>query len=175
MAWGPDGRAVAAPDTGPGAFALADVDDAAARVALVIRQVRPHVVVMYEPGGGYGHPDHVQAHRVAMRAVELAEVPGPGGDRWVVPKVYWNVVAGGDEPVTTVVDGTAYLSAKSAAMRAHATQISVWVEDGQSFFALSNGIRQPLVVQESYRLVRGVPGGPKDADGRETDLLADLS
>src|SRR5664279_2117914 len=89
MAWGPDGTAVAAPDTRPGAFALADVEDAAARLAAVIRQVRPQVVVTYEPGGGYGHPDHVQAHRVTMRAVEQAERPGPGDDAWQVPKLYW--------------------------------------------------------------------------------------
>ena len=54
--------------------------------------VRPIAVVTYEPGGGYGHPDHVQAHDVTMRAVELAEAAGPGGGPWPVPKVYWNVI-----------------------------------------------------------------------------------
>lgn len=202
MAWGPDRQAVAAPDTRPGAFALADLDDAAARLAAVIREVRPQVVVTYEPGGGYGHPDHVQAHRVTMRALDLAEAAGPGGDPWAVPKVYWSVIperaaravftalaAQGENPfegwvgdgplpsmftpdelVTTVVDGTAQLDAKSAALRAHASQIAV---DGP-FFALSNGVGQPMLAFEFYRLVRGVPGGPKDGDGRETDLLAGL-
>jgi N-acetyl-1-D-myo-inositol-2-amino-2-deoxy-alpha-D-glucopyranoside deacetylase len=200
MAWGPDGQAVAAPDTREGAFALADVDDAAARLAAVVREVRPQVAATYEPGGGYGHPDHVQAHRVTMRAVELAEAAGPGGDAWVVPKVYWVVIperaaraaltalsergqnpfeswAGDgplpsmftpDELVTTVVDGRSYAEAKTAAMRAHASQIAV---DGP-FFALSNGVGQPLMTLEYYRLVRGVPGGAKDDDGRETDLFA---
>jgi N-acetyl-1-D-myo-inositol-2-amino-2-deoxy-alpha-D-glucopyranoside deacetylase len=202
MAWGPGGLAVAAPDTGPDAFARADVDDAAARLAVVVREVRPQVVVTYEPGGGYGHPDHVQAHRVAMRAVELAEGAGPGGDGWSVPKVYWVVIpeqaarrmlaelsASGtnpfegwaadgplppmmvpDELVTTAIDGGAFLSAKNAALRAHATQIAV---DGP-FFALSNGVGQPMVALECYRLVRGAPGGEKDADGRETDLFGGL-
>ena len=95
MAWDAAHRAVAAPDTGPEAFARADLDRAAARVASVVREVRPHAVVTYEPGGGYGHPDHVQAHRVAMRGVELAGRPGPGGEAWQVPKVYWNVLPEG--------------------------------------------------------------------------------
>jgi N-acetyl-1-D-myo-inositol-2-amino-2-deoxy-alpha-D-glucopyranoside deacetylase len=200
MAWGPDGTAVAAPDTRPGAFALADVEDAAARLAAVVRQDRPQVVVTYEPGGGYGHPDHVQAHRVTMRAVEQAEQAGPGGDAWQVPKLYWVVIPermarqllsspatsaqnpfeswAGDRPlpsmmvadelVTTVIDGAAHLPAKNAALRAHATQVAV---DGP-FFALSNGVGQPMVALEFYRLVHGVPGTPKDADGRETDLFA---
>ena len=42
----------------------------------VIREVRPQVLVTYDPDGGYGHPDHIQAHRVAMRAAELAAEPG---------------------------------------------------------------------------------------------------
>jgi N-acetyl-1-D-myo-inositol-2-amino-2-deoxy-alpha-D-glucopyranoside deacetylase len=202
MAWGPDGQAVAAPDTGPDAFSLADVEDAAARLAAVVREVRPQVLVTYEPGGGYGHPDHVQAHRVAMRAVELAEMPGPGGEPWAIPKVYWSVVPeraaraqlaalteAGDNPfdgwlgdgplpsmftadelVTTAVDGGAHLDAKTAAMRAHASQIAV----DDPFFALSNRVGQPLVATEFYRLVRGLPGGPKDGGGRETDLFAGL-
>lgn len=202
MAWGPDGQATAAPNTLPGAFALTAVDDAAGRLAAVVREVRPQVVVTYEPGGGYGHPDHVQAHRVATRAVELAEAPGPGGDPWVVPKLYWVVIPErtaraalaalaetgqnpfeerfGDGPlpsmftpdelVTTVINATAHLEAKVAAMRAHASQIAV---DGP-FFALSNGAGQPMMALEFYRLVRGVPGLPRDGDGRETDLFAGL-
>ena len=59
---------------------------------------------------------------------------------------------------------------KSTALRAHASQIAV---DGP-FFSLSNGVGQPMLALEFYRLVRGVPGGPKDADGRETDLFAGL-
>ena len=66
----------------PRAFWGADVDEAAAALLEVIREVRPQVVVTYDPNGGYGHPDHIQAHRVAMRAVELArgrgDRPGQG-------------------------------------------------------------------------------------------------
>ncbi|MFD5455340.1 N-acetyl-1-D-myo-inositol-2-amino-2-deoxy-alpha-D-glucopyranoside deacetylase, partial [Streptomyces olivaceus] len=60
----------------PGCLWQADVDAAAALLVDVIREVRPQVLVTYDPDGGYGHPDHIQAHRVAMRAVELAAEAG---------------------------------------------------------------------------------------------------
>jgi N-acetyl-1-D-myo-inositol-2-amino-2-deoxy-alpha-D-glucopyranoside deacetylase len=104
MAWLAPGIAGAgAADAHPDAFVRADVDEAAAELARVVREVRPHVVVTYDPQGGYGHPDHVQAHRVTTRAVELAEAPGPAGPDdsaagsagsasspgWTVPRLCW--------------------------------------------------------------------------------------
>ncbi|QHT54873.1 GlcNAc-PI de-N-acetylase [Cellulomonas sp. H30R-01] len=71
MAWLGTGRAGAAADLPGRAFVGVPVDEAAARLADVLRARQPDVVVTYEPGGGYGHPDHVHAHRVTMRAVEL--------------------------------------------------------------------------------------------------------
>lgn len=207
MAYDARGRVVPAPDPDPEAFALADLDEAAADLALVLRQVRPQAVVTYEPGGGYGHPDHVQTHRVTHRAVELAALPGPGGAPHEVARIYWTVVprsvaeafpASGraeatvaawpkvpglrcpdptlpvpsmvvpDDQVTAVVDGTTVLRAKVEALRAHATQVRVLGD----LFALSNGLLQPILPVEHYRLVRGHPRGPFDAAGRETDLLA---
>src|SRR5215475_10854488 len=56
----------------PEAFWQAPVDEAAAYLVPVIRDLRPQVLVAYNEWGGYGHPDHIQAHRVAMRAYELA-------------------------------------------------------------------------------------------------------
>ncbi|GAA2255275.1 N-acetyl-1-D-myo-inositol-2-amino-2-deoxy-alpha-D-glucopyranoside deacetylase [Streptomyces indiaensis] len=175
----------------PGCFWQADVDEAAAHLVEVIREVRPQVLVTYDENGGYGHPDHIQAHRVAMRAVQLsADVGVP------VPKVYWNRVPRPvleesfarlredlsdtsftkvadiddvpgvvpEERVTTVIDGTAHAAAKAAAMRAHATQITV---DGP-YFVLSNELAQPILTTEYYELVRG-EAGPGE---RETDLFA---
>lgn len=201
MAWDEQHRAVAAPDTGPHAFSRSDVDAAGARVAAVIRELRPQVLVTYEPGGGYGHPDHVQAHRVAMRGVELAAADGPGGSGWRVPKVYWNVLPEGvvraalrelagaegappgwdadgplppmvvaDELVTTAVDAGPFVENKVAALKAHATQVAV---EGDTVL-VGDGVRQPIVGVEFYRLVQGEPGGPRDADGRETDLFGGL-
>ncbi|MEU6147043.1 N-acetyl-1-D-myo-inositol-2-amino-2-deoxy-alpha-D-glucopyranoside deacetylase [Streptomyces sp. NPDC047081] len=176
----------------PACFWQADVDEAAGRLAEVILEVRPQVLVTYDDNGGYGHPDHIQAHRVAMRAAELAAERG-----WEIPKVYWNRVprsvgeaafarlegdlsalpfskAGvlddvpgvvADERITAEIDGTAYAGAKAAAMRAHATQIEV----AEPYFALSNELAQPLFTTEYYELVRGRAGAP-----RENDLFAGL-
>lgn len=71
-----------------------------------------------------------------------------------------------DAVITTEIDGSAYASAKTAAMRAHTTQIAV---DGP-FFALSNDLGQPVFTTEYYELVRGAPGG--DDGAREHDLFA---
>ncbi|MFW3170881.1 N-acetyl-1-D-myo-inositol-2-amino-2-deoxy-alpha-D-glucopyranoside deacetylase [Geodermatophilus sp. CPCC 206100] len=76
----------------PRAFWNADLDEAVAHAVAVVREVRPQVVVTYDENGGYGHPDHIQAHRVAMAAVERAADPGyrPDlGPAWDVAKVYW--------------------------------------------------------------------------------------
>ncbi|WDV54327.1 N-acetyl-1-D-myo-inositol-2-amino-2-deoxy-alpha-D-glucopyranoside deacetylase [Streptomyces coeruleorubidus] len=177
----------------PACFWQADVDEAAAHLVEVIREVRPQVLVTYDDNGGYGHPDHIQAHRVAMRAVELSAEAGRP-----IPKVYWNraprsvveqsfarlredlpglpftkaadvddvpgVVA--DEQITTAVDGTAHAAAKAAAMRAHATQITV----SGPYFVLSNELAQPILTTEYYELVRGERGSGE----RETDLFAGI-
>ena len=93
MAWSGIGRAGPADLLPVGAFVAADLDAAAARLAAVIRDRRPDVVVGYEPGGGYGHPDHVMAHRVVQRAVDLAEL-GRLADTepFRVPVVLWGVL-----------------------------------------------------------------------------------
>lgn len=67
----------------PGAFWNTPVDEAAERLAELIRRYEPDVVVTYDPNGFYGHPDHIQAHRITMRAVELTGIP---------KKLYWTTV-----------------------------------------------------------------------------------
>ncbi|WP_051940003.1 N-acetyl-1-D-myo-inositol-2-amino-2-deoxy-alpha-D-glucopyranoside deacetylase [Phaeacidiphilus oryzae] len=78
----------------PDCFWQADLDEAAGRLAAVIREVRPQVLVTYDADGGYGHPDHIQAHRVAMRGHRLAADPdfrtGDGREPHRIDKVYWN-------------------------------------------------------------------------------------
>ncbi|WP_055698827.1 MULTISPECIES: N-acetyl-1-D-myo-inositol-2-amino-2-deoxy-alpha-D-glucopyranoside deacetylase [Streptomyces] len=77
----------------PGAFWSADPDEAAAHLVEVIREVRPQVLVTYDPDGGYGHPDHIQAHRVAMRAADLAAEEAfraDLGEPHTIDKIYWN-------------------------------------------------------------------------------------
>ncbi|MGW2487045.1 N-acetyl-1-D-myo-inositol-2-amino-2-deoxy-alpha-D-glucopyranoside deacetylase [Streptomyces sp. NPDC001606] len=189
--YGDSGMMGTADNDDPGCFWQADVDEAAGLLADVILEVRPQVLVTYDPDGGYGHPDHIQAHRVAMRAVELADERGHR-----VAKVYWNraprsvveaafarlqdeltalpfdkSAAVDDVPgvvddgrVTTTVDGTAFATAKAAAMRAHVTQIEV----AEPYFALSNELAQPLFTTEYYELVRG------QGQAGETDLFAGI-
>ncbi len=163
------------------------------------------MLITYDDDGGYGHPDHIQAHRVAMRGAELAADPAHGtGAPWQVQRIYWNAIpesvlregiravreAGDDtffegmdpdtdempsfvlpdDMVTTKIDGMDHVDAKMAAMRAHATQITV---DGP-FFALSNNLGNRVWGVEYYRLVQGQPGTERDADGRETDLFSGL-
>ncbi|MDM4138893.1 MULTISPECIES: N-acetyl-1-D-myo-inositol-2-amino-2-deoxy-alpha-D-glucopyranoside deacetylase [Mycobacterium] len=75
-------------------FIDADERDTVGALVAVIRRQRPHVVVTYDPGGGYGHPDHVHAHRVTVAAIEAAGAgAGFAGEPWVVPKFYWSVFA----------------------------------------------------------------------------------
>jgi N-acetyl-1-D-myo-inositol-2-amino-2-deoxy-alpha-D-glucopyranoside deacetylase len=147
----------------PRCFWRADVDAAAAELAAVIREVRPRVMVSYDAEGGYGHPDHIQAHRVAWRAFQLsAGTPEP------VAKFYATASAGSAQ-VTTEIDGTGYLPAKLAAMRAHATQIVV---DDQHF-ALSDRVRREVTSHECYTLLAGGPDGGTQA--REHDLFAGIA
>ncbi len=206
----------------PGCFWRADLDEATLDLVAIIREVRPRVMVSYDDRGFYGHPDHIQAHRVAWRAFQLAGDPGvsvdpgasvPGGAGraattrpgapWPVAKFYATAMprsvlataidlsgrdgvaapagfiaeadadtlpfGAADDQVSTEIDGSAYLAAKTAAMRAHATQIIVH----EPFFALSNWVGQRILAREYYTLVAG-PRGPGGPDGRETDLFAGL-
>src|SRR3954465_1807283 len=89
----PDSRMMGTPANGhPRAFWNADLEEAAAHAVAVVRELRPQVLVTYDENGGYGPPDHIQAHRVAMRAVEAAADPDfhpELGEPWQVAKVYW--------------------------------------------------------------------------------------
>ena len=193
------------PNDRPDSFWQSDLLQAARHLVAVIREIRPQVLVTYDDFGGYGHPDHIKAHRVAMYAMTLASAPSFApelGQAWDIAKVYWtafprSVVVEGiaalralgdesdfatqnpddlpfvcpDEWVTTAVHSIEYVDRKVAAMRAHATQISM--EDG--FFALSNNMGSQVMATEYFRLVRGQAAGPRDADGRETDLFAGVA
>ncbi|MEV4683459.1 N-acetyl-1-D-myo-inositol-2-amino-2-deoxy-alpha-D-glucopyranoside deacetylase [Streptomyces kurssanovii] len=185
-----------------GAFWSADVDEAAAHLVEVVRSVRPQVLVTYDPDGGYGHPDHIQTHRVAMRAAALAAEPGfrPDlGDPHSIAKIYWNRVprsvaeegfarlraAGADFPgaadigdVPGVVDDaeiTTEIDGTAYADRKAAAMrahATQIVVDGP-FFALSNELGQPLFTTEYYQLVAGESGARPGE--REHDLFAGVS
>ncbi len=177
-------------------FWQADLDEASNELVKIILEIKPQVLITYDEFGGYGHPDHIKAHRVAMRAAELASNQG-----WQVNKIYWNTMprsviqmgiekmkevgsdffgaesaddlpfAKPDELVSTVVNAPEYVPAKLAAMKAHATQISV---DGP-FFALSNNLGLSVWGDEYYTLVKGEKAAPFDANGRELDIFAGIN
>ena len=75
MAYAPDGRAIARDVLREGIFWTTDLLEAANELVPVIRDRRPQVLITYNEIGNYGHPDHIQAHRVAMYATQLAGVP----------------------------------------------------------------------------------------------------
>jgi len=93
--WRDSGMVGTASNDRPDVFWRADLLEAASELVAVIRQVCPQVLVTYDTFGGYGHPDHVQAHRVAMYASQLAAAHGfrPDlGPVWKVAKVYWTAL-----------------------------------------------------------------------------------
>ncbi|MEW9553512.1 N-acetyl-1-D-myo-inositol-2-amino-2-deoxy-alpha-D-glucopyranoside deacetylase [Nonomuraea sp. NPDC050783] len=209
--WRDSGMMGAATNEHPKAFWRADLDEAAGELVGAIREVRPQVLVTYDANGFYGHPDHIQAHRVARRAFELAARPDFGaGEPWRIAKFYHTALprsvmrrsaealreAGTgflledvddmpfgdrDEDITTEIDARPWIGAKVAAMRAHATQITV----REPWYALSNNIGQEVLGVEHYVLAAGVPGPPVpgppvEAGGlgephnRENDLFAGI-
>jgi N-acetyl-1-D-myo-inositol-2-amino-2-deoxy-alpha-D-glucopyranoside deacetylase len=186
-------------------FIDADEREAVGALVTLIRTLRPHVVVTYDAIGGYGHPDHVQAHVVTTAAVAAAGTDDYPGTPWTVPKFYWTVIArsaftagwevlgpddlrsewvippadgdfGGlgysDDEIDAVIEAPDALSAKTAALAAHATQVIVG-PTGRAC-ALSNNLALPIVAQEHYILAAGA-AGDRDERGWETDLLAGLN
>jgi N-acetyl-1-D-myo-inositol-2-amino-2-deoxy-alpha-D-glucopyranoside deacetylase len=177
-------------------FWQSDLEEAANELVKIILEIKPQVLITYDEFGGYGHPDHIKAHRVAMRAAEIAAING-----WKIEKIYWNTMprsviqmgiekmkevgsdffgaesaddlpfAKPDELVTSVVHASEYVPQKLAAMKAHATQIAV---DGP-FFALSNNLGLSVWGDEYYTIVKGEKAAPFDENGRELDLFAGIN
>jgi N-acetyl-1-D-myo-inositol-2-amino-2-deoxy-alpha-D-glucopyranoside deacetylase len=96
MMWDEQRRATARTETKEGTFWRADLLEASALLVEIIREVRPQVLVTYDDYGNYGHPDHIQAHRVATYATALAAVPSYRpelGPAWDIAKVYWGAMS----------------------------------------------------------------------------------
>jgi len=178
----------------PRAFWQADLEVAARQCLEIIREVRPQVLVTYDENGLYGHPDHIQAHRVAMRAAELAAEEGFGP-----AKVYWTTMAHSqlqhtldewrdlpdnpfsgveraedmpfglpDDQVHAHLDGEAQLDRKLAALRSYASQIPA---DSPFFAEASHG----WLTGEYYVLVQGSRGPGRGPHDWEDDLFAGLA
>ncbi len=96
MVWHADGHAVVGDFVPDNAFWNADLTEAGDELVKVIREMRPQVLVTYDQFGGYGHPDHIQAHRVAMYAALLAAVPSYRldlGEPHDIVKIYWTAMS----------------------------------------------------------------------------------
>ena len=125
----------------PGSFWRADREEAAGRLAAILVEEKADVLTIYDQNGNYGHPDHIQVHRVGLRAAELAgtrRVYEATADREYlmdllsratemgieVPEVDAGEFGTPAHLITTEVDVTDYLEQKRAAMAAHASQIA---------------------------------------------------
>ncbi|WP_410813780.1 PIG-L family deacetylase [Micromonospora sp. 067-2] len=169
----------------PGSFWTTPVDEAADRLAELIRQYRPDVIVTYDENGFYGHPDHIQAHRITMAAVAKSDIPA---------KVYWTTVPSTafaefgrvmqelgvewddldestpqlglpDDEISTWVDTRSYGPQKFEALAAHASQTEniFFLQLGQERFTELMGV-------ETFVRVRDTTDAPLPED----DLFAGL-
>jgi LmbE family N-acetylglucosaminyl deacetylase len=173
----------------PGSFWRTPVEEGAARLAELMRHYQPDVVVTYDENGFYGHPDHIQAHRITMAALEMTEL---------TPKVYWTTMPRSmmrrfgeimrefhedmpepdsaeaaamaeiglpDDEITTWVDTTAFSGQKFDALAAHASQ-------GENIFFLKMGKERFGELMGMETFVRVLD--PTDAPVPENDLFAGL-
>jgi len=184
-------------------FWRADLLDAATELVAVIREVRPQVVVTYDDFGGYGHPDHIQAHRVTHYAVALAESSSfrPDlGAAWSVPKVYWtafprSIIRNGimalreqgsdsefaamdPDDLPFACDDELITTSIEAPEFLDAKMEALAAHKTQvtvdgGFFALSNNLGSQAMGTEYFRLVRG-PAGQQSDGGWESDLFAGI-
>jgi LmbE family N-acetylglucosaminyl deacetylase len=169
-----------------GSFASADVDQAAGELGAILEAESSDVVVIYDEHGGYGHPDHVQVHRVGLRAAELAGTPvvymatvnrdyyaGLAAHiealDWEPPSGWLDGVDVMGEPaarLTTEVDVTPWIKVKRSTMRAHPSQIS----EDSFFLAMPDDVFSVVWGREWY--IRVHPeAGPPDGSPLETSPL----
>jgi N-acetyl-1-D-myo-inositol-2-amino-2-deoxy-alpha-D-glucopyranoside deacetylase len=186
----------------PGCFWRADLDEAVGELVKVIREVKPHVVITYDENGGYGHPDHIQAHRVTFGAFDAAGDPGrypDAGEPWAPSKLYETAL-----PRSVLLMAFEALKAMGEEAPFGATspdEMNMGVPDEQvttsidardyldlkmdalrayptqvavdgHFFALSNDVGQGAFAIEHFTLVRG----PRPVAGaQESDLFAGVA
>ncbi|MGB8652525.1 MAG: N-acetyl-1-D-myo-inositol-2-amino-2-deoxy-alpha-D-glucopyranoside deacetylase [Mycobacteriales bacterium] len=184
----------------PDAFWQADLDEATRALVEVVREVRPQVVVTYDANGGYGHPDHIQAHRVTVAAFDKAADPSYApelGEPWQPERLYWtafpkSVLQAGIDRLKELGE-TNFFGVDSAddlpfgnpdeevtteidgrdfldAKMAAMRAHATQIEVEGPFFALSNNIGQQAMGVEHFILARGQL---HSSGGREVDLFGD--
>jgi N-acetyl-1-D-myo-inositol-2-amino-2-deoxy-alpha-D-glucopyranoside deacetylase len=183
-------------------FWQADLREAADLLVTMIREIRPQVLVTYDEKGVYGHPDHIQAHRVATYASQLAAVPSYKldlGEPWDIAKIYWSAMKEsrmreglrrmrdtgtpffdidpeGELPFATPDEFVSTeidgLAYVDQKLAAMRAHATQIAVDGP-FFALSNNVGNEAWGVESFRIAKGTPG--ESADGVEHDLFAGVA
>jgi N-acetyl-1-D-myo-inositol-2-amino-2-deoxy-alpha-D-glucopyranoside deacetylase len=186
------------PNERPDCFWKSDLDEAAGKLVEIIREVKPQVMITYDEFGGYGHPDHIKAHQVAMRAAELAaEATFGSGTPWNIEKIYWNVM-----PRSVVEEGMAKMKEIGSDFFGSDNiddipfvkpdEVVTTLIDGQKyidqkmaalaahktqisvdgpFFALSNNLGNQIWGYEYYTLVKGEKNQEVNEKGLEVDLF----
>jgi LmbE family N-acetylglucosaminyl deacetylase len=182
LGYGDSGMAGEPTNDAEGSFWRADVEEAAETVAALLRQEGAEVFTAYDENGSYGHPDHIQVHRVGMRAAALAGVPRvfmATVNRSHLRRLLEHTAEFGvalaeeDRPpvdelgveedrITTAVDVTPYLETKRRAMRAHASQIA----ETSFFLSIPDDVFAAVWGTEWYVRQGADGGGPL-----ETSLL----
>jgi N-acetyl-1-D-myo-inositol-2-amino-2-deoxy-alpha-D-glucopyranoside deacetylase len=189
----------------PRAFWQADPDEATEALTRIVREVRPQVVVTYDDNGGYGHPDHIQAHRVAVAAIEAAADPArypDAGAAWTVSKLYWTAMPksflargfeyfkeSGDEffsqfetaddiPFGTPDELiTSVVHGPDLLERKFAAMRAhrSQIDMNGVFFALPEEMARDAFGSEHFVLAQGTPGAQRDENGWETDLFSGVA
>jgi len=192
-----------APNQRPDTFWQADLLEAAKHLVKVIRETKPQVMVTYDDFGGYGHPDHIQAHRVATYAASLSAVESFApelGAPWQISKMYWtafpvSVIRAGIEALRANGEDTGFAAQDpdDIPFACPDELITTVVDAGEfveqklaalrahetqinaesGFFALSNNLGSQVMGFEYFRLAFGSLG-PLDSDGHENDLFAGI-
>jgi N-acetyl-1-D-myo-inositol-2-amino-2-deoxy-alpha-D-glucopyranoside deacetylase len=187
----------------PECFWRADLLEAATELVPVIREVRPQVVVTYDDFGGYGHPDHIQAHRVTHYGLALAANPTfrPDlGPAWDVSKVYWtafprSIMRAGIEAMRAqgAEDGFAAMDPDDLPFACDDELVTTEIDAHEylsnkmaalrahgtqvsvdgGFFALADNVGSEAFGTEYFRLTSGTPVLVDD-QSRETDLFAGI-
>jgi LmbE family N-acetylglucosaminyl deacetylase len=162
----------------PGSFWTASVEEAAEKLAAILREENADVLTHYDDHGFYGHPDHIQVHRVGTRAAELAGTKrvyqSTGNrDRMRAGRIrsddentldFDETIGTPEAELTTSVDVAKYVTTKRAAMRTHASQIS----DQSFFLSMSDDMFELAFGTEWFIRVGAEPGIT------EHDIMADL-
>lgn len=189
------------PNDRPDCFWRTDLLVSATELVAIIREIRPQVAVTYDDFGGYGHPDHIQAHRVTHYAIALAESPTfrPDlGEAWSVSKIYWTAfpkqvlrdaisaakAAGLDNEFTAMdpdelpfacdddLVTTAVVAPQFVPQKMDALRAhGTQVSADDGFLGIVSTVGPEPFGTEYYRLARGVAHREGD-DVRESDLFA---